>query len=250
MVQYSPDQSVALSFVIPVYNEEKILEQNTIVLHDFLTHHPCVRGFEILLCENGSTDATLPIARRIEARLPNLSVFSLPQQALGAAIHEGIQHARHPFFFLEAIDLPFGLEGIETPIRTIINGYDIVLRSKNHPDSVMNLPARRRMFTRLYNSLVCLLFRTSISDMNGGGIFRKSVVENYLDSFREHGPFFQTQLVLYAQLFTDRICEIPVSYLNPRGDSKMKMRHAFIVLQSLFRELPRYRTYKKRCKTV
>lgn len=239
-----------ISFVIPVYNEEGILRENTKRLHSFLSHHPLVQHFEILLCDNGSTDQSHADAQKLAEKFSNLRVLSVPGPALGKALRSGILESKYELFFIEGMDLPFGTQSIDITLRTQLNGFDIILRSKSHPSSIVHTSLKRTLFTKSYNTLLRLLFHTTISDMHAGGIFSKRIVEKYIKHIQDPGPFFQTQLVLYARFFTDRICEIPVSYLNPRGDSRMNIGHASLVLKSLLRELPRYQTFIKEKKPL
>ncbi len=53
-----------LSVLVPVYNEEKILKDNTIRLYNHLNRLKVIKNFEILICDNGSKDRTFDIAKK------------------------------------------------------------------------------------------------------------------------------------------------------------------------------------------
>jgi glycosyltransferase involved in cell wall biosynthesis len=54
-----------ITFVIPVYNEEKVMLQNILKLSDFLKKNK--HEYEIIIAEDGSTDNSLEIAKKIES---------------------------------------------------------------------------------------------------------------------------------------------------------------------------------------
>lgn len=60
-------------FVVPFYNNEKNLRKNILLLHHFLEVN-LAGDFEIVLCNDGSTDASLAIARQIGRAHPEIRV--------------------------------------------------------------------------------------------------------------------------------------------------------------------------------
>ena len=65
-----------ISIVIPVHNEEAIIEA---AVHDLLAKLPEFgRKFEIILAENGSSDETVALARKLSERHAEVSTFSAP----------------------------------------------------------------------------------------------------------------------------------------------------------------------------
>ena len=79
------------SIVVPVYNEEDILEVNTIVLHDYLDES--LDDFELLLVENGSIDKTALYAEKLASNNPRIKTIHLSEPCLGAAIKAGVSDA-------------------------------------------------------------------------------------------------------------------------------------------------------------
>ena len=55
-----------LSFIIPAYNEEEAIPE---LLNSISEHTPAVLTHEIFIADNGSTDATVEIARRHNANV-------------------------------------------------------------------------------------------------------------------------------------------------------------------------------------
>ena len=77
------------SIVIPIYNEEEILEESTNAIYSI-----CKRmgiDFEIIFSENGSTDNTKKIASEFTAKYSEIKIISNPEPNYGNALKELIK---------------------------------------------------------------------------------------------------------------------------------------------------------------
>lgn len=85
-----------VSIVVPAYNEAEVLGEaiESLLALDYPT-------YEIMVVDDGSTDATLEVATRYEGGAGGVPVTVLTQENAGkaAALNLGIQRARHPFLF-------------------------------------------------------------------------------------------------------------------------------------------------------
>ena len=88
----SPEDNLVLSVVMPAHNEAGYLETAVREVDEGLR----ARGheLEILVVENGSTDDTLAIGRRLAEALPSVLVSTRPVADYGAALRDGILAAR------------------------------------------------------------------------------------------------------------------------------------------------------------
>jgi glycosyltransferase involved in cell wall biosynthesis len=71
----------SLSVVVPVHNEEAILESQVTAMAAGLAR--LGRPFELLIVENGSTDHTLQLGRDLAQRVPGVRVLDLPRETTG-----------------------------------------------------------------------------------------------------------------------------------------------------------------------
>ena len=100
------------SYLVPVYNEEKLLRESVRKIQQVLSQFP---GSEILLLENGSTDGSKAIVRELEdltSALPTRS-FILGEKGLGHAYRRGVQEAKAQVIVFGAADLPFETTDLE-----------------------------------------------------------------------------------------------------------------------------------------
>ena len=75
------------SIVIPIYNEEEILEESTNAIFSL-----CKRmgiDFEIIFSENGSTDNTKKIADKLVNKYSEIKIISNPEPNYGNALKAG-----------------------------------------------------------------------------------------------------------------------------------------------------------------
>src|SRR5262245_25132371 len=93
----------ALSIVIPIYNEQAILQAAILELLDKLPSFG--QAYEILLAENGSTDRTLDIAAELSRKHPEVRFIALGEPNYGKALRAGILSALGDVVLCDEIDL-------------------------------------------------------------------------------------------------------------------------------------------------
>jgi polyisoprenyl-phosphate glycosyltransferase len=128
-----------LSIIVPVYNEAAGLVQLHQRLNDLATtlRERYRLGCEVVYVDDGSTDATLAVARGLEADALDIQVVSLSRNfGKEAALMAGLDHARRgALLFMDG-------DGQHPPDRVLqlvdhwINGgYDVVFTAKAHRDN-------------------------------------------------------------------------------------------------------------------
>src|ERR1700722_7540344 len=103
-----PGRTPTLSIVVPAHNEEGYLREAATRLLDGLRR----RGepFEVLICENGSTDRTATLAKDLSAADPEVRWLQLPTADYGLALRAGFLASRGELvvnFDVDFIDLAF-----------------------------------------------------------------------------------------------------------------------------------------------
>ncbi|MER3421414.1 MAG: glycosyl transferase, partial [Chloroflexota bacterium] len=77
--------SIRVDAVVPVYNEQRVLEQNIGTLHAFLHAH-LPYDWRIVIADNASTDRTLEVACALQRQLERVTVLHLDQKGRGRAL--------------------------------------------------------------------------------------------------------------------------------------------------------------------
>lgn len=212
------DRVPELSVVIPIYNEESILEASVTELIAELEQAGL--DFEIVLAENGSRDRTVAIAEELAARWPGLvRWFSYPEPNYGGALREGIFRARGRFVVCEEIDLcnvDFHLRALELLRR---DEADLVIGSKAMAGAHDQRPLIRRAGTKVYNKLLRVTLGFSGTDTHGLKAMRRSALAPVAAHCIVDYDVFASELVIRAEREGLRVLEIPVEIAEKRAPS-------------------------------
>lgn len=210
-----------LSVVLPVHNEEAILERNVEALVQHLASLRVLDRFEVLLVCNGCRDRSEHVAEQLALRMPGqVRAMRLEGRGLGRAIAEGIRAASFDFVMFYAVDLPFGLRILDESVAAMReNRHRIVIGSKGHADSRVERGPARWMFSSAIALLNRVVFGLTVRDTQGSLLFPKAIFGRYHAVMDSPGAFFQAQIVIYGHLMGCDMCEIPVR-LAPSGDER------------------------------
>src|SRR5579871_6262903 len=143
-----------LSMVVPAYNEAAglaALHQRICDLARVLRQRYGL-GCEVIYVDDGSTDATLAIARTLPADALDVQVVSLSRNfGKEAALAAGLDHARRGAVLFMDGDGQHPPALIDTLVRHWQDGYDVVYTAKAHRETE---PALRRFGGKVFYALL------------------------------------------------------------------------------------------------
>lgn len=195
-----------ISIVIPVHNEAGFIEGALPRLVADLEGVPV--GYEVIVAENGSTDATADLAAEFALTDPRIRVLRLPVPDYGAAMRAGFQEARGEWAVNFDIDY-FSGDFLRAAL-SLADQADVVLASKRVDGADDRRSAFRRMATWGFNLVLRILFRSGVSDTHGMKMVRTSVVTAIAPQVISTKDLFDTELVIRAERAGFRIAEVPV----------------------------------------
>src|SRR5437667_1974186 len=144
-----------LSIVVPVYNEAAGLELLHRRLNDLATilRQRYRLACEVVYVDDGSTDATLDVARGLKADRLDIQVVSLSRNfGKEAALMAGLDHARRGALLFMDGDGQHPPDRVQQLVDHWINGgYDVVYTAKAHRD---NEPFMRRVAVHGFYALI------------------------------------------------------------------------------------------------
>jgi dolichol-phosphate mannosyltransferase len=199
-----------LSLVTPVHNGAPYIEQSLRTIVAALEELD--RTFEVIVVCDGSSDRTAECARSVVD--PRVRVLDYPQnQGKGHAIIHGVSHAHGRLIAWLDSDLDIGPEVIVWAAHRFQHAQiDAVIGSKRHPDSEVDYPRIRRLYSWGFQMLVRLLFRVNVRDTQvGAKVFRRELLDTVAPLLLVKRYAFDLEvLAVGAEFGFDRIEEAPV----------------------------------------
>jgi len=170
---------------------------------------------EIVIADNGSTDGSPEIARKLGAR-----VVAVDQRGYGAALMGGINAARGTFVMMGDADDSYDWGEIPRFLAKLREGFDLVQGCRLETGGGTVKPGAMPFLHRwwgnpMFSALARWWFRTPIHDIHCGmRAFRRDMWLS-LDQ-RCTGMEFASEMVIKASLFQAKTAEIPIT-LSPDG---------------------------------
>jgi glycosyltransferase involved in cell wall biosynthesis len=208
------DEAV-ISVVMPAHDEEPFLAAAVGEVVEGL------RGwggaFEIVVVENGSTDATAAVATKLAGEYPEVRSLSLDQADYGHALQQGFLAARGgavAIFDVDYYDLGFlsrALDALNQP-----GGPSIVVGTKRGPGSVDTRAWSRQLVTRVFSTILHFGFGLKVHDTHGMKVLRRDDVVALVQGSKFGTDLFDTELVIRAERAGMRVDELPVVVAETR----------------------------------
>lgn len=205
-----------ISVVMPAYNEAATLDPSVREVVEGL--RIARRDFEVVVVENGSTDRTLEVARRLATEIPEVVVVQLPGADYGRALRAGFLAADGELVFNFDVDY-FDLEFLADAAIMLSGPGDapvVVVGSKRSPGAVDRRSPIRRLVTAGFTLTLRLLFRMKVSDTHGMKGIRRERLLPVVERCRFGTDLFDTELILRAERAGLPLDEIPVEVTERR----------------------------------
>ena len=220
-----------VSIIIPIYNEEAILQSAVVDLID--RFQELDEPYELILAENGSTDDTIKIAGELAERFPQVLVRSLGQPNYGEALKQGILEARGEFVLCDEIDL-CDTDFHRRALALLETGEaDFVVGSKTMAGASDERPMMRHAATLVMNGLLRVATGFKGTDTHGLKAFRRAPVVEIARQCLIDRDLFASELVIRAERAGVRMKEIPVRVLEKRPPSIHLFRRVPNVLKGV-----------------
>jgi len=227
--------SLFLSIIIPAHNEELRLPRSLRQVFAFLEKQSY--SAEVIVVENASSDRTLEFAHDFAAHQPNLIVLHEERAGKGNAVRRGVLEARGEYRFICDADLSMPIEDLEKFLPPVLDGFDVVIASREAPGAVRyNEPSYRHWGGRAINLIIRMLILPGLNDTQCG--FKCFSAEAAEKIFRQQtlgGWSFDIEILYLARRNHMSMKEIPVHWYFDAGSKVNAVRDALRMIGDIFR---------------
>jgi len=237
-----------VSVVVPAFNEEKIIEKNLTELCEYMKSLESDYRWELIVINDGSTDATGELAESFVRGMDNAFVLHHAYNfRLGQALRYAFHNSRGDYIVVLDIDLSYAPEHIGKMLKKLreTRAKIVICSPYAKGGKVSNVPWHRKFLSRWANRFLCLAARrdsysdrlTNITGMvrayDGEFLRRLNLWAMDID--------INPEIIYKAKILRARIVEIP-AYLNWRlvkaGEGGGKKRKSSIrILRTIIQSL-------------
>jgi glycosyltransferase involved in cell wall biosynthesis len=203
-----------LSVVMPCLNEARTLAACIEQIRKTATDHNIAA--EIIVADNGSTDASPEIAARLGAR-----VVPVAARGYGSALMGGIAAARGKYVIMGDADCSYDFGDIPKLLAELRRGSELVMgnRFRGGIREHAMPPLHRYLGNPVLSFIGRLFFKSPCGDFHCG--LRGFSKEAYLRmDLQTTGMEFASEMVVKATLFRLKIAEVPTT-LSPDGRDRL-----------------------------
>ena len=210
-------KSIFISIIIPGFNEEKRIQKTLQTLFSFCIHR--FSHFEIIFVDDGSTDKTRHIVKKLSSHIRQIQYLGYPQnKGKGYAIRFGLMHAKGKYIFFTDADLPYEPHFFSHAIKTFeqtdcdfISGNRHLKKSR----ADAGLSQKRILASRIFSLLVHNLLDIEVTDTQCGiKGFRKACARKIIQQSQINGYAFDVEIYILAKQNQWHVEFLPVVLVN------------------------------------
>ena len=195
-----------LSIFFPFWNEEQNIEavvKKTIVVVDKIT-----QNWEIIMVDDGSSDKTLEIAKRLAQEDSRLVAIShKTNRGYGAALKTGFETAKYELVVFNDGDGQFDFSEIDKFLEKIENADVVIGFRKKRLDNPF-----RHLLMNLLKIWDFIFFGFRFKDIDCGFKLFKKEALNKIMPFKSEGAMITTEILARAKKENLKIAEVEVHH--------------------------------------
>ena len=196
----------SISLVIPVYNEEIIIDE--CVRSSYAQLSKFFLDFEFIIIDDGSTDNTVKLLSGLKNEFNRLVVLTNKiNMGIGPSLLRGLKYSSKNYIIHNGADRPFSMEDIEK-VFPLIYGHDILVISRYQ---YSGYSLYRRIISFINLALLRGLFPLKLKDFNFIQIYSRKVISS-IDPKSKSAGFLVPEILLSAHKLNFSIIETKHRY--------------------------------------
>lgn len=234
---------IKLSVVIPAFNEVKSLKKG--VLNEVFGYLSRQRfTWEVLLVDDGSTDATIKLLRNFAAKYKEFRVLAEPHRGKGGTVIAGVLKARGDIVLFADMDQATPISEVEKFLPKFNEGCDIVIASRAGREGA---PVVRKLMAYGFAILRTLVLRLPYRDTQCGfkafrkeaaqKIFKRMKIFNEKHVSKSAGVTagFDLEILYIARKLKLKVAEVKVAWHHQESERINPLRDSWEGLRDLIR---------------
>ncbi len=219
-----------LSIIIPTFQEEKLIKETLIYLHNFLNNQKI--NFEIIVVDDNSNDKTKIVVTKIIKTYRNIKFYlNKSKKGFGNSIVKGIEYSSGKYVSIMMADRSDSARDLMTYYNFLNSNpnYDCVFGDRWKENNTKNYPLIKRIINRIGNRIISKLFRVKYTDFtNSFKMYKRDLLIEISPVISNH---FSITLELPLKTITRgfKYKVIPNSWENrEHGVSKLRIINSLI----------------------
>ena len=232
------EPEILVSFIIPVFNEERNIPNVLRDLHAVLGLHPEWKP-EVIVVEDGSRDNTRRVIQEEIKKYPKAElILHEKNQGYTPSLKDGIQRSRGKFLMYIGADEEFDCSELPAFMSPLLDhrpeAADVVLGVRWQRNAYKLF---RFFLSVIYIFLLNFLFKMRVNDYNWSQAWPRELLER--TKLRSRSLFILPEIIVRAHDLGYKIKEVPSNHRGRRtGKSSVNLR---IMSNALFEALSFWR---------
>jgi glycosyltransferase involved in cell wall biosynthesis len=219
-----------IDVVLPLYQEEKILEDSVSRIMSFLDNGGYKDTYTITLVNNGKGDTTWPICTMLAVKYPHVRAINIAIKGKGNAVLQAWRTSSADTLVFMDADLSTELSALPQLITPIIDkSAALVVGNRFGKRSIIISNRKtRKVASKIYNFFVRTLLKTNIPDHQCGfKSIQRSVFLDIEHHLHANDFFFDTELVSIIRKYHHPIASIDVVWTEGKKTSVSLFKDSF-----------------------
>lgn len=213
----SQPPTIELSIIIPAYNEEGRLGPTLTRVIEYLDGTDCAA--EIIVVDDGSTDATADLARELlnDAAVPSSILVNEQNRGKGYSVKRGMMESTGRLALFSDADLSTPIEHAEDLMAAIESGADVAIGSRAAEGARLEKrqPLMRETAGKMFSVVQRGILDSGITDTQCGfKMFTREAVEAIFPHQRLERWAFDAELIFIALRLGFEVVEVPVRWID------------------------------------
>jgi len=228
MIDDKKIMGISVSIIVPAFNEEASITETIESAIYFFNNHKEI-NYDIIVCDDGSTDNTYYIVKDLEKKYKTVKLVKNDRnKGMGAAIKNGVFNSDKDFVYIHPADNQFDIGYCLEMLRKADNN-DVVIGSRPIKDQTYS---KFRIFLSNYQYyLIKMLLNVNLNYNSGANLYRREVFKKTSLLFNSY--VMNIEIVIKASFLKYKITSLLVT-CRERKYGASKMLNIYIFMRTFF----------------